>query len=398
MAVDGKPVLIVERMEKNKESSGAKEVLVSVKNPRTGGVLVSEKRVNDVFKEIHDQFIETEAPRSALVLGTDDIISKKKPQPKRDGRGSNGGLGRTLNQDPNIQIKTNNQFEMQLQIDDSAEISSKLDMMKKTRPLSHIDIARDKEKGEMQMKEGRKHKKTQMKHTQSRWHNGKPKLPKKMKTSKDQMTKQKKGRRRKFGQRLNNKANDEESHDVQKDERVSLKISKVKRKNQVSNKVKHSHMDQETETNVSEEIPLLDDIKRNRNQTDKQSDNQMKSLESDQKQEEVIRSNLKEKMDKIDYSGDISAKLKNTNDDAEVTNQNSSLISSPVSEVISEKNREIKEVTNKSGDRKKTNKRRKFLRYNLPYNNKNPRSKTRADKSFKDLNVKNSVAEWLARG
>ena len=123
MAVDGKPVLIVQRMEKNKESSGAKEV-VSVKNQRTGGVLVSEKRVNDVFKEIHDQFIETEAPRSALVLGTEDNISKKKTQPKRDGKGSNGGLGRTLNQDQSIQIRTNHQFDMQMQIDDSAEIKS----------------------------------------------------------------------------------------------------------------------------------------------------------------------------------------------------------------------------------------------------------------------------------
>ena len=391
MAVDDKPVLTVERMEKNKESSVAKEVLVSVKNQRTGGVLVSEKRVHDVFKEIHDQFIETEAPRSSLVLGTEDNISKKKTQPKRDGKGSNGGLGRTLNQDQSIQIRTNHQFDMQMQIDDSAEISSKLDMMKKTRPLSHIDIAREKEKGEMQKKEGRRHKKIQMKHTESRWHKGKPKLPKKVKTSKDQMTKQKKGRRRKFGQRLNNKANDEEFHDVQKDERASLKISKVKTKNQVTNKVKHSHTDQETETNVSEEIPLLDDIKRNRNQTDKQSDNRMKSLEFDQRPEEVIRTNLKEEIDKIDYSGDISEKLKKNNDD-------SSLISSPVSEVISEKNMEIQEVTNKSGDKKKTNKRKKFIRYNLPYNNKNPRSKTRADKSFKDLNVKNSVAEWLARG
>ena len=248
----------------------------------------------------------------------------------------------------------------------------------------------------MTIKEGRKLKKTQMKHTQNRWHKAKPKLPKK--TSKDVVTKQKKWRRRKFGQRLNNKANGEESHDVQKDERVSLKISKLKRLNQVAKKVKHSRIDQEKETNVSDGLRFIDNIKTHKNRTNKQSDIPMTSLEFVQRQEEVIKNDLKEENDKIDYSGDISDKLKKSYDDVEGTNQNSSIISSPVSGEIAEKNLKIKEVSNKTHHKKAQNKRRKFIRYNLPSNKKNPRSKTRVDKSFKDLNAKNSVAEWLARG
>ena len=79
MAVDGKSVLTVQRMEKKRK---VKEVLESVKSH--GGDVVSEKRVHDVFKDIHDRFIEIKAPRSGLVLGTEDNISNKTPQLQRE--------------------------------------------------------------------------------------------------------------------------------------------------------------------------------------------------------------------------------------------------------------------------------------------------------------------------
>ena len=90
--------------------SGAKEVLVLVKSPITVGVVVSAKRVNDIFKEIHDQFVNTEAPRLGWVIGTEDIESKKKPELKGENNGTKGGVQKHLKQDPIIHSKNSRQF------------------------------------------------------------------------------------------------------------------------------------------------------------------------------------------------------------------------------------------------------------------------------------------------
>ena len=58
-----------------KQQKGGKKVLESVKSH--GGDVVSEKRVHDIFKDIHDWFIEIKAPRSGLVLGIKIIYQIK---------------------------------------------------------------------------------------------------------------------------------------------------------------------------------------------------------------------------------------------------------------------------------------------------------------------------------